>query len=163
MNCRQIKRNLAFYLESTLPTEQQVEIERHLRDCPTCFHLTEEFSRLWRISKRVAKIQPDPFFWVKLRQRIGRYEEGGNPLKGWIEVIARRARPAIIVAAVLLCIFLGYSLGNVPPSVNGQTTSPEKVRIFALQNFFENNYFNPLNGLPTGSLEATYWNMISQK
>ena len=163
MNCRQIKRNLAFYLENTLPTKQQVEIENHLKDCPTCSHLTEEFSKLWRTSQQAAKIQPDPFFWIKLRQRIGRYEEGGNPLKGWIEIIVRRTRPAVAVAAVLLCIFLGYSLGNIPPSANGQTTSPETVRVAALQNFFETNYFNPLNDLPRGSLEETYWNMISQE
>ena len=163
MNCRHIKRNLAFFLENTLSPEQRVEIENHLKDCSSCFHLMEEFSTLWRASKQAEKIQPDPLFWIKLRGRIGEYEKVRKPFKEWLEVIVHRTRTAIAVAAMLICIFLGYSLGNIPQSVNGQTPSPETVRNTALQNFFENHYLNPLNDLPTGSIEATYWNMMSQE
>jgi hypothetical protein len=56
---------------------------------------------------------------------------------------------------------LGYSLGNFSQAVNGQTTSSVDERTLALQEFFDSHYLNPLNNLPTGSVEATYLEMIS--
>jgi anti-sigma factor RsiW len=161
MNCKQTRRKLAFFLENTLSPKQRVEIENHLKHCPACFHLMEEFSELWRASKQPEKIRTNPLFWSKLRQRIGEYETDIKPFGIWQEVIIPRIRPAVAVAAVLICIFLGYFLGSIPPAISGQATSRETVRATALQNFFENHYFNPLSPMPRGSMEATYWNMMT--
>jgi hypothetical protein len=163
MNCRQVKRNLVFFLENALPAEERDEIAIHIKDCPSCSCLVEKFTRCWEGVKPRERIQPDPYFWIKLQRRIVDYEKDKSRVWGRFESIIHLVRPAIAVTAVLLCIFLGHSLGNIPQTANGQTTTSETVRLTALQNFFENHYFSPLSDLPAGSIEATYWKMMSQE
>jgi hypothetical protein len=163
MNCRQVKRNLAFFLENTLSAEERDEIANHFKDCPSCSHLVEEFTHRWEVLKQRDRIQSDPYLWIKLQRRIVDYDKDKNSAWGRFEGVIHWIRPAMAVIAVLICIFLGYSLGNIPRTINGQTTSPKTVRLTVLQNFFENHYYSPMNDLPTGSIEATYWNMMSQE
>jgi hypothetical protein len=163
MNCRQVKRNLAFFLENALPAEERDEIAIHIKDCPSCSCLVEKFTRCWEGVKPRERIQPDPYFWIKLQRRIADYDRDKNRVRGRLEGLIRQIRLAIAIAAVLFSIFLGYSLGNIPRSVNGKTTSSEKVRLTTLQSFFENHYYSPLSDMPTGSIEATYWKMMSQE
>jgi predicted anti-sigma-YlaC factor YlaD len=163
MNCKNVQKNLIPFMEQELPEEQRIQIEDHIKICPSCSRLFKEFTYFWEGLKQREKIPPDPYFWIKLQRRIVDYEKDKSRVWGRFESIIPLVRPAIAVIAVLLCIFLGYSLGNIPQSANGQTMTSETVRLTALQNFFENHYFSPLNNLPTGSIEATYWNMISQE
>ena len=163
MNCGNVKKNLVFLLENELLEKQRVEIENHLKFCPNCSHLLEEFSQLWGTLEHREKIQPSPYFWARLKQRITEYEEGRKPIWGWFEGLVGWARPAVAVVALLICTFLGYSLGNFPQSVNGQTTSQADERTLALQQFFDSHNLNPLTDLPTGSVEATYLDMISEE
>lgn len=163
MNCKNVKTNFISFLENELPEEKRVGMENHLKACPDCSHLLEGFSQLWGALKHREKIQPSPYFWTRLKQRITEYEEGRKPVLGWLEGLVGWARPAVAVATLLISIFLGYSLGNFPQSVNGQTTSPVDERTLALQQFFDSHYLNPLSDLPTGSIEATYLDMISEE
>jgi predicted anti-sigma-YlaC factor YlaD len=160
MNCKNVKKNLVSFLENELVEEKRVELENHLKICPDCSSLLEEFSPLWGTLKHRERIQPPPYFWTRLRQRIIEYEEGKKPVLGWMEGLVHWMRPAVAVGVLVICIFLGYSLGNLPQS-NGQTVSQIDERAIALQEFFNSHYLNPLNDLPTGSIEATYLEMIS--
>jgi len=161
MNCKNIKKNLVSFLENELPEEQRVEIENHIKTCSHCSHLLEEFSQLWGALEGREKIQPSPHFWTRLKQRIVEYEEGRKPVWGWLEGLIHRLRPALAVAVVLVCVFLGYSLGSFPPSANGQTAYQADQRTTALEQFFDSYNLDPLIDLPTGSIEATYLDMIS--
>jgi predicted anti-sigma-YlaC factor YlaD len=161
MNCKNVKNNLISFFENELPEEQRVEMENHLKACSDCSRLLEDFSQLWGALKHRERIEPSFYFWTRLRQRIIEYEEGKKPVLGWLGGLVGWARPAVAVGVLVICIFLGYSLGNFPQSVNGQTTSQVDERTIALQEFFNSHYLNPLNDLPTGSIEATYLEMIS--
>jgi len=163
MNCKSVKENLMFFLENELPEERRIEMETHLKTCPDCTHFLEEFSQLWGTLEHREKIQPSPYFWTRLKQRIVEYEEQRKPIFGWLEGLVRWGRPAVAVAVLLICIFLGYSLGNFPQLANGQTVSQADERALALQQFFDSYYLNPLSDLPTGSIEATYLDMISEE
>ena len=160
MNCKNVKKNLVLFLENELPEERRVEMQNHLKTCPDCSRLLEEFSQLWGTLEHRERIQPSPYFWTRLKQRIVEYEEGRKPVLGWFEGLVRWARPAVGVAVLLICVFLGYSLGNLPQA-NGQTASQLDQRTIALEQFFDSHYLNPLVDLPTGSIEATYLDMIS--
>lgn len=160
MNCKNVKRNLVSFLEKKLLEEQRVEMEKHLKICPDCSHLLEEFSQLWGALERREKIQPSPYFWTRLKQRIIEYEKERKPAWGWLEGLVGWARPAVAVAVLLICVFLGYSLGNLPQA-NGQTASQLDQRTIALQQFFDSHYLDPLDDLSTGSIEATYLDLIS--
>jgi len=161
MNCKKVKKHLAGYLEKNLTKNVEKELENHFESCPTCSHLREEFSQLWGALENRERIQSSPYFWTRLKQRITEYEERRNPVLGWLGGLVGRVRPAVAVAVLLICVFLGYSLGNFSQAVNGQTTSSVDERTLALQQFFDSHYLNPLNDLPTGSVEATYLEMIS--
>ena len=138
-------------------------MENHLKNCPDCSRLLEEFSLLWEGVQQRERIGPSPHFWTRLNQRIIEYEQGKKPFFGWIGGLIRLARPAVAAAAALICIFLGYSLGNFPQQVNGQTVSQVDEGTVAVQEFFDSDYLNPLSDLPSGSIEATYLEMISEE
>ena len=160
MNCKNVKKNLVSFLENELPEQRRVQMEKHLEVCPDCFHLLEEFSQLWGALERREKIQPSPYFWTRLKQRIIEYEEERKPAWGWLEGLVGWTRPAVAVAVLLMCIFLGYSLGNLPQA-NGQTAYQVDERTIALEQFFDSHYLDPLDDLSTGSIEATYLDLIS--
>jgi len=163
MNCKHVKKNLVGFLENKLSQKQQSEIEDHLKICAACSRLLEEFSQLWVALEHREKIQPSPYFWTRLKQRVIGYEEGRKPVLGWLGGLVGWTRPAIAVAALLICIFLGYSLGNFPQSVNGQTADQADQRTIALEQFFDSYNLDPLVDLPTGSIETTYLDMISEE
>ena len=163
MNCRKVKENLAFFLENELPEEQRIRMEDHLKNCLHCSRLLEEFSQLWQGVRQPERIGPSPYFWTRLEQRIVEYEEARKPVFRWIEGLVRLARPAVAAAAALVCILLGYSLGNFPQQVNGQTVSQVDERTAAVEEFFDSDYLNPLSDLPTGSIVTTYLEMISEE
>lgn len=161
MNCKNIRNNFLSFLENELPEEQRVQMEKHLKNCSDCSRLLEEFSQLWGALESREKIQPSPYFWTRLKQRVIEYEEGRKSVLRWLEGLVRWARPAVAVFVLLICIFLGYSLGNFSQPVNGQTSSPVDQHTIALQQFFDSHHLDPLTDLPTGSIEATYLNLIS--
>jgi hypothetical protein len=163
MNCKNAKNNFISFLQNELTEEIRVEMENHFKACSNCSRLLEEFSQLWGVLEHRERIQPSPFFWTRLSQKLIEDEEGKKSALGWLERLAGQARPAIAIGVLVICIFLGYSLGNFAQPVNGQTTSPTDQRAVVLQEFFDSHYLNPLNDLPAGSIEATYQEMISEE
>ncbi len=161
MDCKNVKKSLIPLLENELPGERRVEIENHLKSCPDCSRLLEEFRLLWDTVEHREKVQSSPHFWIRLKQRVIEYEEGRRPVWGWFGELVGWARPAFAVAALLVCVFLGYSLGNFPQSANGQTGYQVDERTVALEQLFDSYNLDPSIGLPSGSIEATYLDMIS--
>jgi hypothetical protein len=160
MNCKWFKKNLVNLLEDRLPKGQREKMENHLLSCPDCSRLREELSPLWEALFHRDKIQTSPYFWTRLNRRIIEYEEGRKPVPGRIEGLFGWTRKALAVAALAICIFLGHSLGNFPQS-NGHAVSQPDKRTLAIQQVVNSHYLNPLSGLPSGSIEATYLNLFS--
>lgn len=160
MNCKNVRANFLSFLDKELPEDQRVQMEKHLKICPECSRLLKEFSVLWITLKDRERIQPSPYFWTRLNQRIIDYEEGRKPVLGWFEGLLGWTRKAFAVAALAICIFLGYSLGNFP-QINGHAASQLDKRTLALQQLVNSHYLNPLSDLPTGSIEATYLDLFS--
>lgn len=163
MNCKEIKKNLWFFLENTLSSEERIAIENHLMNCSSCSKLMEEFSLLWGILEHREKIQPPPYLWTRLKQRLTEYKEGRIPVLDRFKGLVRWARPVVALMILMMCILAGYILGNLPQSANGQIAYQIKDRTTALQQFMDSHYLNHLNGLPTGSVEATYLDVVSGK
>jgi len=163
MDCKKVKANLASLLENQLTGQRRLEMEQHVECCPCCRRRLQEFSRLWEELEHPQRIPASPYFWTRLKPRLVECEEGTNPVRDWLEKLVRRARPAMAVAVLLACVFLGHSLGNFPQQANGQTTSQLDKRTVALQQFFDSYNLNLLEEAPTGSLEATYLEIISGK
>ncbi len=163
MNCKEFKKNLWFLLENTLSPDKRAVIENHLMNCSSCSKLVEEFSLLWGILEHRERIQSSSYLWVRLKQKINEDEEGKQSVWGRFKGLVIWARPVVAVAVLVMCIFAGYLLGNLPQSANGQTAYQADKRTTALKQFMDSHYLNHLNGLPTGSVEATYLDVVSGK
>ncbi|MGB8658711.1 MAG: anti-sigma factor [Candidatus Zixiibacteriota bacterium] len=163
MDCKNAKENLVFFLEKELSPEQRVEFEDHLKICPACSRLLGGFSQLWGALERRQRIQPSPHFRSGLKRRIIEYQRGEKPALGRLEGLVRWTRPAVAVAVLLICVFLGYTLGSFPQRVDGQTTSQVDRRAVVVQQFFDSHYLNPPADLPATSVVATYLDMISEE
>jgi predicted anti-sigma-YlaC factor YlaD len=160
MECRKIKASLVSLLEDQLTGEQRTQMEQHLEICPACSRLFQEFSLLWGELEHPDRIQPSPFFWTRLQQSLIEYEGRRKSGWGWLQKLARKARPAIALAAVLACVFLGYSLGSFPRQANGQTASGPDQHAVALRQFLESYH---LDEVSAGFMEATYQELISEE
>jgi predicted anti-sigma-YlaC factor YlaD len=161
MNCKEVKKNLCLFLEDTLSPPKRSAMESHLMNCSSCSKLLEEFSPLWGIWKNREIIQPPPYLWTRLKKKIDEYEQGKQSVWSKLKRQMVWARPVVTVAVLGMCIFAGYLLGNLPQSANGQTTYQVDERTTALQQFMASHYLNRLNDLPTGSVEATYLDVVS--
>lgn len=46
MNCEQVKKISAGYLEDAIPSQYRLEVEEHLSECPVCSFLMEQMKLL---------------------------------------------------------------------------------------------------------------------
>ena len=161
MNCEEVKKNLCLFLEDTLSPPKRSAMESHLMNCSSCSKLLEEFSPFWGILEHRERIQPSHYLWTRLSQKINEYEEEKRSVWGRLKGLVIWARPVVTVAVLGMCIFAGYILGNLPQSANGQPAYQVDERNTALQQFMASHYLNHLNSLPTGSVEATYLDVVS--
>jgi len=142
MNCKEVKKLFALFLENEISQDQRAEIEKHLKTCPKCSQLLDEFSQLWTSLDQREKVQASPNFWIKLQQRIINSKERKSPVMDLVDMLIRFALPA--AAALMAAIFVGNYLGNFSMP-DGQTLSSE------LQ------YLTVFNDMPAGSIEEIYF------
>lgn len=147
MKCKEVEKKLVFFTESELPQQTQLEIEAHLKSCVKCAQLAEKFSKIYSDLENTEEIQPTPFFWTRLKQRIAEYEASADSTTEWLNILIERLRPAIVIVILIVGIFLGYWLGNFPVS-NNQINEQE----VALEQFFDFQVGN----LPSDSIEEFY-------
>ena len=144
MNCKEVKNLFALFLENEISQDQRVEIEKHLKSCPKCSQLLDEFSQLWTSLERREKVQASPDFWIKLQQRIINSEERKSPVMDLVDMLTSFARPAAAVAALLAAIFAGNYLGNF--------SMPDRQILSS-----ELQYLTVFNDMPAGSIEEIYF------
>jgi predicted anti-sigma-YlaC factor YlaD len=77
MNCDELLRRLADYRDGALPTALCVEIDRHLRECPSCADIDHDLRDL----QRMCREAPRPCLPDEARRRIESLirERSGRP------------------------------------------------------------------------------------
>lgn len=159
MQCKKFKNSLAGFVEKSLSPNLTSEMTAHMESCPACSRLEAKFSCLWAALETPERFELSPSFQTKVKARIIAFEEGKRPAPDWMKGALLWTRRAIVIALLLLCIFLGYGLGNLPELENQAASLDE--RAIATKQFFGSSYPNPLENFSPDSVEATWIKVIA--
>jgi anti-sigma factor RsiW len=102
MKCRQAERYLLRSLDQTPNPDERLELDRHLRACPRCRVLAEDYTALRDGLRGLPQGSPKPYFWERLNARLEGLEKP-EPAAVWRTWCLR----AIPVSLFLIGLFIG--------------------------------------------------------
>jgi anti-sigma factor RsiW len=111
IKCTDIEQNLIDLLDGSIDGERRMDIESHLKDCPTCRQLLATYQPLFDRFTSRATVELPSELWHRLQDKINRMEESRPsrlrlPVQ-WRPVISLSIRSLGLVVAVVAGIFLG--------------------------------------------------------
>ena len=109
MKCKNIHKDLIFFVEGTLTTERKNEISKHLSGCEICRKFVAELAYSLEIIEKEKKNEPNPFLYSKIHNKINDYERDTATIK---VTAAKILRPVLVIILILLGVFSGIKLGN---------------------------------------------------
>lgn len=134
-DCKKVEENVIDFIERKLPEPQQKIIRKHIEGCPQCYGLVKRFADIWQEFPEQKRSIPSDKFWPELFAKIQAYE---NPQPLWDKVITglrSSLRPAAVSLILLLGVFFGYHLGNMPGHSNLSEVTPVEQYITEFQDF----------------------------
>lgn len=73
MNCAQIKKIISIYIDGQLDNKQKEFLNAHLKACPNCQKIYDEYIKTWQSLEKFSSIDaPSNFntlFWEKVKQQ----------------------------------------------------------------------------------------------
>lgn len=100
MNCRNAEKLILRSKDQALSGPEAERLEAHLRRCPACLRLKEDYARLFQDLVPGAVPTRRPLSWERLRARIEEREAAA--FKPLYERWALRAIPAAVALALLI-------------------------------------------------------------
>ncbi len=143
--CRQVKIHLPDIVEPSSDLPQKEFLLSHVKSCPDCLNLVNEFSRLWRQLESPPEIEPSPDF----SQRAVKMIEEHEATKFRPGTVLTRLRPLLKALPAAALIVLAGLIGNF---LGGGDTEIKKD--FSRE--FVTEYFNNLDEIPSGSFADAY-------
>lgn len=70
ISCREVRRELANYMEGDIPAELRARIDSHFRECDGCFAIYDGMRRVVRLMNKAGIIELPEGLSVRLYQRI---------------------------------------------------------------------------------------------
>lgn len=102
-SCQRFKAMVSDYIEGELDHQNQVEMEKHLRDCLGCKNKISQLKQLIQNLKKLPRIAVSPDFETILRARISRENRlAKRRNNGWLPVGQFRLPAYVFAAAVLI-------------------------------------------------------------
>jgi len=100
MNCRQAEKLLLKSLDGFLDKPRAEILEKHLKICPECSRIREEYETILGTLKMTAYPEPKPYFWERLQPKLKRIRMV-NPWAQW-KLWGLRAVPVALITVVIL-------------------------------------------------------------
>ena len=129
MKCKNLHKDLIFFVEGTLTPERKNEISKHLSECEICRKFVNELAYSFEIIEKEKKIESNPFLYSKIHNTINDYEQNTGTIK---VTAARILRPVFIILLILSGIFSGIKLGNSYSSKHSNDDSELKIITYYL-------------------------------
>jgi predicted anti-sigma-YlaC factor YlaD len=129
MKCKNIQRNLIFYLEGDLTRERREEIKDHLGECGICRNLADNLASNLKIIENEKTLQPNSFLYTRINEKINNYHYKQN---AFITYTVKILRPAIISFFIAFGIFAGIKLGAYFKSKYINNTSELQIETYYL-------------------------------
>jgi len=137
MKCAKAKKDISEYIDGELSVDRASSLEEHLKACPGCQSLLEDFRQIKERAGRLLKSEPSGQTWFRIRARLK--ETAQTPLPG------RRARfllfPArlryatsaalllfVVIGGILIGLRIGDRRGTGYEGMNGQEYALAKIR-----------------------------------
>jgi len=122
MKCRQVKKLVMDYLDSTLPAAQSCELELHLQHCARCREGVESMRVVGETLRNLPQQQASADFWERLEarlpQRLSLSDRLVARLEEWLQLPTRRwAMAGVGLAIASLLIFVTVKREGVEPTV----------------------------------------------
>lgn len=70
MRCASVKKMLIEYIDEDLSQKQNTSIKKHLKECPDCEKLLEDFKKIANSAGKLEKHSPPKETWSKIEARI---------------------------------------------------------------------------------------------
>ena len=128
---KKIQRKMLLYLDHELPEKERELVRNHLQNCPYCSRVLEVYERLWKKVSRREEVQPPPYLWEKIRNRLAGIERS-SPFSFRLQQFLRRyAFSAFLAILISFAVATGAFIGSPsnPPSFESaasirQTSGP---------------------------------------
>lgn len=153
--CRQVEDNLIDFVERKIPESLQRAIKGHLENCPECARLVERFSLVWEELPKGERFTPPASLWPKLLDKIQTYDEPRLSGERVFEGFMNSLRPAAGVLLLLLGMFFGIHLGNIPERFPEAAQSVDHDPQM-LEEIYVTEYLKDLQDFPLGSISDVY-------
>ena len=111
MKCKQIHKNLIFYIDGDLTSKKNKKIEEHLSVCENCSRLYQEMKSSLSVIENKKSIEINPYLYTRIKQRLDDINK--NSTKSIFATQQKRLlQPALITFIIALGVFIGVSIGN---------------------------------------------------
>jgi len=133
MNCKEVNKNLIFYVEGELQPEKETELQEHLKDCHDCNVLFLNLKETLAIITQEKAAKPNPFLFTRIQEEINNLEE---PRKVFVlnSNFIKILQPVTLSLLLVLGVVFGISMGN---SIQYQT--PGQSMVYQSDEFYLND------------------------
>ena len=149
MDCKKAKKLISFYLDGEIEGPQSDMMLEHLDVCPQCKQDMKVLSALMGKIKVPQDIEPSPYFFVKIKQKI-KAQEARQPL---LQLFLSPRSAALIGSAVAVSLFAGIFLSEI-------TLSGQAAIETASQETMSDLNSGALNDMPKESFTQAYDSII---
>jgi len=136
MNCKQIEKDIVFYVDNELSPEKTSLIVSHIAECKYCESLYHHIKSTLQVINAEKILQDDVYFYTRLQQRMENRQK-----QHWFFNLfpLRIIQPIAIICLLAFGIFTGIKIGNQYNTTNVNLTS-EESRISQLNAYSEETY-----------------------
>jgi len=137
MGCSVIRKDISAYVDGELSGDENSIMETHLRKCPDCKRVFNQFAAQSQLLREVVEIEPSPDFDARFWAKVARVTQKAHPLN-WFSSIFSPTR--LVFASILLGILVGGIMGKITSfrhfsSIPTQKTYFERLNLYAFNDF----------------------------
>ncbi len=104
MNCKKVEKFILRAFDGRLPEDEKKELEQHLKRCPRCWKLQEEYQLILDTLRKEDFPEPKPYFWERLQPKL----KEGKKYEPWM--VWKQWGMRAIPVSLLIIIFLSAAL-----------------------------------------------------
>lgn len=108
MNCKQLHKQIIFYLEGSIDHSKKIEFKHHLQNCKQCSKYVAEITKTLDIISIEKEKDVSPYFYTKVKNGLE------NNFHKSEKLILQYALSAFFSILLLVAIYSGIKIGSLP-------------------------------------------------
>ncbi|WP_303920614.1 anti-sigma factor [Draconibacterium sediminis] len=123
MKCNTVHNKLIFFLEKELPVSEMEQVQKHLGECSECARFATEMKNTLQFLDNDKVNDENPFFYTRVKERLSKQAEEQPAVRPFL---VRILQPVAFSMLLLLGIYGGFKLGQVPKITTADTNMTEQ-------------------------------------